>query len=99
MTTLSDLARDAGMSQAEAAADPRLIAAVDDVIARFAASGMPFSANDLRDDLPVVAGPLVGARLRSAAMRRPREIRKVGMTRSTLLSTHSAWIAVWVGVA
>lgn len=99
MTTLSDLARDAGMAQAESAADPRLQLAVDKVIADANASGERWSANDIRDRLPVVAGPLVGASVRSTAMRRPCQMRKVGMTRSTLLSTHSAWIAVWQGVS
>ncbi len=99
MTTLAELARDAGIEQATNAADPRLILAVDRVIAMHNASGLRWSANDIRDALPIVAGPLVGARVRAAAMRRPVEMRKVGMTRSSLLSTHKAWIAVWQGVS
>lgn len=99
MSTLSDLARDAGMAQAEAAADPRLMLAVDKVIADFNEAEMPWSANDIRDALPVVAGPLVGARVRAAAMRRPKEMKQVGWTRSSLTSTHSKPIAVWQGVA
>lgn len=91
--------RDQGMATVTDHTDPRLILTVDAVIARWAATGMPFSANEIRDDLPVVAGPLVGARVHAAAMRKPTEIRKVGMTRSSLRSTHSAWIAVWQGVS
>lgn len=91
--------RDEGMAQTTAATDPRLILTVDKVIADLNATGRRWSANDCRDLLPVVAGPLVGARVRAAAMRRPVEMRKVGMTRSSLLSTRSAWIAVWEGVA
>lgn len=96
MTTAEAL-RDAGMAATENAADPRLLLAVDAKIAEFNATGDRWSANDLRDALPIVAGPLVGARVRAAAMRRPTEMVKVGMTRSSLLSTHKAWIAVWVG--
>lgn len=99
MTTLAELARDAGMAATENAADPRLILAVDRVIAEHNATGMPWSANDIRDALPVVAGPLVGARVRAAAMRRPVEMEQVGMTRSSLRSTHAKPIAVWRGVA
>lgn len=97
MTTATAL-RDLGHALTTNAADPRIVLAVDLVIARWAASGKRFSANEIRDDLPVTHGPLVGARIRAAAMRRPVEMRKVGMTRSSLLSTRSAWIAVWIGV-
>lgn len=96
MTTATQ-ARDAGMAEAENAADPRLILAIDKVIAELNATGMPWSANDARDALPVVCSGLVGARVHAAAMRKPDEMRRVGMTRSTLLSTKSAWIAVWQG--
>jgi len=90
--------RDAGMAQTENAHDPRLILMVDAVIARWNKSGRRWSANGIRDDLPVVAAPLVGARINAAAMRRPQEMRNVGRTRSSLTSTHRAWIAVWQGV-
>lgn len=33
----------------------------------------------------------------AAALRKPREMRKVDMKRSALLSTRRAWIAVWQG--
>lgn len=99
LTETPESLRDAGMAQAENATDPRLMLMVDDVIARFAATGMPFSANDIRDALPVVAGPLVGARVKAASMRRPQEIRPVGRTRSSLRSTHAKDITVWQGVA
>lgn len=89
--------RDAGMAQTEAHTDPRLILAVDKVIADFNATGMPWSANDARDALPIVAGPLVGARVKAASMRKPTEMRQVSWTRSSLRSTHAKPIAVWVG--
>ena len=98
MTSTAEALRDEGMAAAEAAADPRLVLMVDAKIAEANASGMPWSANDIRADLPVVASALVGGRVRAAAMRRPREMRKVNMTRSDLPSTRHAWIAVWQGV-
>ena len=98
MTSLPELARDAGMSQAEAAADPRVMLAIDAEIARANASGERWSANDIRDRLPVSHGALVGARVRAAAMRKPTEMRKVGETRSSLTSTHAKTVAVWRGV-
>lgn len=99
MTTTPEALRDLGHATTTHAADPRLVLAVDKVIAEACATGKRFSANDIRDALPVVAGPLVGARIRAAALRKPTEMRHVGMTRSSLLSTRSAWIAVWQGVA
>lgn len=98
MTTLAEFDRDAGMAQAENATDPRLMLAVDKKIAEFNATGERWSANDLRDALPVVAGPLIGARMNAAANRKPTEMKRVGMTRSSLRSTRHAWIAVWQGV-
>jgi len=87
-------ARDEGMQTAENAADPRLILAIDKVIAELNASGMPWSANDAREAMPTVSSGLVGARVHAAALRKPAEMVRVGMTRST----KRAWIAVWQGV-
>lgn len=95
MATTPERLRDAGIAQRENAADPRLILAVDAVIERWAASGRRFSANEIRDEVPVKAADLVGGRLRAASMRRPAEIAKVGEVKSTLLSTHAKPIAVW----
>lgn len=91
-------ARDQGIAQTTDHADPRLILTVDQKIAEFNATGMPWSANDLRDTLPVVNQPLVGARVRAAALRRPVEMIKVGETPSSLRSTHTKPVAVWQGV-
>ncbi|MCF6376929.1 hypothetical protein L2K70_04875 [Nocardioides KLBMP 9356] len=88
-----------GMATVENGADPRLIAEVDAKIAELNATGEKWSANDCRDLVSVAAASLVGPRVHAAALRRPREQRKVGMTRSTLLSTKGAWIAVWEGCA
>lgn len=91
-------AGEAGMEAATDHADARLLLTVDKVIAELNATGKPWSANDARDAVPVAAAHLVGPRVHAAALRRPREMRKVRMTRSTLLSTKGAWIAVWQGV-
>lgn len=87
-----------GMQQATDAADPRLVLAVDAKIAEFNATGKPWSANDIRDALPVTHGPVVGARVKAASMRSPREMVAVGRERSTLLSTHGAFVCKWQGV-
>lgn len=90
--------RDQGIAAAEHAADPRLILMIDAKIAEMNASGRPWSANDLRDLLPVVAGPLVGGRVRAAASRRPVEMKRVGYEPSSLPSTHAHPIGVWRGI-
>src|SRR5687768_11624888 len=92
-------ARDGGMAAAENAADPRVILIIDGLIAEYNDRGLHWSANDIRERVPVSAGPLVGARVRAAAMRRPREMVKVGEEPSTLRSTHAKNVAVWKGVA
>lgn len=91
-------ARDEGIAVAEHAADPRLRLMIDDLIAKANATGQPWSANDIRDQVPVVGQGLVGARINAAAMRRPAEMTKVGETPSTLRSTHAKRITVYVGV-
>lgn len=94
-TVTPEALRDAGIAQRENAADPRLLLAVDKVIARWVESGRRFSANEIRDEVPVKAADLVGGRLRAASMRKPAEIVKVGEVKSTLLSTHAKPIGVW----
>lgn len=89
--------RDHGMADAENAADPRVILAIDAAITKANASGLRWSANDIRDSLPVSHRGLVGARVRAAAMRKPVEMVPVGRTKSNLPSTHRAEIKVWIG--
>lgn len=91
-------ARDEGMETAENAADPRIMLAIDKAIADANATGEPWSANDIRDQFPVTSQGLVGARVRAASMRRPVEMRKFSTTPSTLKSTHTKDIIVWVGI-
>lgn len=89
--------RDEGMATVENGTDPRLILAVDAVIAEFNASGAEWSANTLRDRLPVVPPALIGARVKAATMRRPLEMRRVGWVLSDLPSTKSKPIGVYRG--
>lgn len=95
--TTPEQARDAGIAQREQHADARWIAIVDAVIERWAKSGRTFSANDIRDELPVSARDLVAGRIRSAWMRKPALIVAVGEVKSTLKSTHAKRITVWLG--
>lgn len=92
--------RDEGMAKVEQAADPRVILAIDAAIQAAIDSGRRFSANEIRDKFPVSDEHLVGARVRSFATRKvdghPVMVR-VGMTPSTLRSTHSHEIKVWLG--
>lgn len=87
--------RDAGMAQTTAAdvfgTDRKVI---DQAIDHLADQGREFSANDLRELLPHVRQPLIGARVRAAA--KARRIRHTGRyTPSTLPSTHGHDIKVW----
>lgn len=91
-------ARAAGIETAENAADPRLSLMIDMLIAAANATGDDWSANDIRDHVPVVGVGLVGARVRAALQRRPCEMVKVGNTPSTLESTHAKTIGVYRGV-
>ena len=98
MTTApADLAQE-GMDAATNAADSRVVAIIDSLIALENASGREWSANTIRDQLPTCSPGLVGARVKAASMRRPREMRRVGWVASTLPSTHGKPIGVYVGV-
>lgn len=87
-------AAEEGMNLASDHADTRLRLAVDKAIAEAIASGEVWSANDIRDRLPVVCSGLVGARVDAA--RKRGEIRWVGEERSTLRSTRGKRIGKWV---
>jgi hypothetical protein len=90
--------RDEGMQQAEDHADPRLKIMIDNAIADANASGREWSANDIRDRLPVVCSGLVGARVKAASMRKPVEMVAVGEVQSNLPTTKTKRITVWRGV-
>jgi hypothetical protein len=90
--------RDEGMKLAEEADRSGWNKALlDQAIDYLAATGRPFSANDLRvllpDDLP---GPLFGSRFQHASRNR-RVIRFAGYTTSTKKNTHAKPVALWVG--
>ena len=66
---------------------------IDLVIEHHASLGLPFSANNLREDLPPVRNALISRRLIAAQNR--GLIVKTGYTPSTLASTHGAVVAVY----
>lgn len=91
-------ARDEGMRRAEESDRSGWNKAlIDQAIDVLAATGQPFSSNDLRillpEDLP---GPLFGARFQHAVNNRG-VIRFVGQTRSTKRNTHGKAVNVYVG--
>lgn len=92
---LGEALRDEGMDRTTAAADEADIAVIDDSIDRLNANGAWWSANDLRELLPEVRQPLIGARVRAKARR--KEMERVSYTPSTLPSTHAHPVAVWRG--
>lgn len=90
-------ARDEGMARTTEASGEDEITTVDTVIMRMARSGAVFSANDVRDELDEVRGPLIGARFNAARMR--KLIKPVGYTPSTQPTTHMHPIRTWQGTA
>lgn len=92
--------RDAGMAQAEDADRTGWNRAlIDQAIDVFAATGRPFSANNIRVLLPDdVPGALFGARF-SHALNNRKVIRFVGTTKSSKRNTHGKPVNVYVGTA
>lgn len=94
--TIADALAQDGIQRATEASDPDAITAVDALIARYAATGRPFSSNDLRDQLPEGIRPgAIGGRYSYAAKR--GLIRPVGYVASTDPKTHSHPVRVWQG--
>lgn len=90
--------RDTGMTAVVNHADPRLIAAVDAAIESLIDAGEPFSADDVRDLIPVSALPLVGSRMNSYRMRRnPQRMVVVGQVVSDWPATHRKPILRYIG--
>lgn len=92
--------RDTGIEKAEAAADPRIILAIDAEIQKAIDSGRRFSANDIRDKFPVSDEHLVGARVRAMSQKRIDGhplMKPVGYEPSSLKSTHMHPIRTWLG--
>lgn len=96
--TIGDALAQEGMAKATAASAPDAITALDQLIARYAATGKPFSSNDLRDQIPEGVRPnAIGGRFREAA--RKGLIRSVGWVPSSKQNTHGHPVRVWQGVA
>ena len=87
--------RDAGMDAATQAAGTD-VTAIDLLIARAAATGAEFSANDLRPHIPAgVRTAAIGARFAHA--RRRGVITATGYTTSTDPGTHAHPVRTWRG--
>lgn len=91
--------RDQGVAQVDANTDPDWKALVDRVIAQLAATGQPFTADDVRaQGVPEPAQPQAwGSRFLAAA--RAGHIRRIGYQPSRRASVHAHPIAVWQGAA
>lgn len=94
--TIADALAEEGMARATEASHPDAITALDQLIANKAATGEPFSANSIRDQLPEGIRPAaIGGRFRHAARR--GLIRPVGYVASTDPRTHGHVVRVWQG--
>lgn len=92
--------RDEGMAKADAAQPSEWRAMVDAVIDTLAASGQPFTADDvnqLTGDSPTGSRGAAGARFNYAARR--GVIRRIGYVPSRRPSVHAHPVALWVGTA
>ncbi|GAA1455221.1 hypothetical protein [Nocardiopsis tropica] len=96
--TIADALAAEGIARATAASTPEALDAVDRLIARFAATGDVFSANDVRPHLPTGIHPnAIGGRFRRAAGR--GLIRHVDWEASSDPRTHGHHIKLWQGVS
>lgn len=97
--TLGEALKEIGTSSADLAADKVWKHLVDAGIDRLAATGQPFTADDVRDlGIPDPSSPKAwGARFLSAA--RAGRIRRVGYVPSRRASVHAHPIAQWVGAS
>lgn len=82
-----------GQHQVTDHSDGRVVAIVDKVIGDAIDSGREWSLNDVRAELPACHPNLIGSRVALAARRGLIEL--VRFERSSLPSTHGAWIKVW----
>ena len=96
--TLGDALAQEGMARATTASHPDAITQLDQLIATYAATGEPFSANTIRSQIPEGIRPgAIGGRFRHASRR--GLIRPVGYVASTDPGTHGHSVRVWQGVA
>lgn len=95
--TIGELLKEQGTSRADQAADAMWKQLADAAIDRLAASGKPFTTDDVRElGVPDPSSPKAwGARMLSAA--KSGRIRRVGYQPSRRPSVHAHPVAVWVG--
>jgi hypothetical protein len=95
--TLGEALKEIGTTTADLHADTIWKQLADAAIDRLAATGKPFTADDIRDlGVPDPSSPKAwGARMLSAA--KSGRIRRVGYQPSRRPSVHAHPVAVWVG--
>src|SRR5690349_4885072 len=93
-----ELEKLAGITAANDAASDDTKASIDAAIRRWAAKGVEFSANTIREEFAGITGAVVGGRFNAAA--RAGLIVDTGKrVASTLGSTHGHEVRVWRGAA
>lgn len=95
--TIGELLKEQGTRRADQAADAVWKQLADAAIDRLAATGQPFTTDDVRElGVPDPSSPKAwGARMLSAA--KSGRIRRVGYQPSRRPSVHAHPVAVWVG--
>ena len=89
--------RDDGMRTTEHAAHPGVRVAIDQAISEFAATGEPFTSDDVRTKAQPFGSPnLLGARINAAARR--GEIVRVGFVQTVRPEAHGRHVSQWQGV-
>lgn len=97
LEALSRLLRDEGIARANANCDEWWANCFDAAVGYLASTGVPFTADDVRDLIPASDQPnRVGARFYAAC--RAGLIQPVGFTLSRSRSRHAGVLRTWVGV-
>ena len=98
LEALSQLLRDEGIARANAAADHWWASCFDTAVGYFASTGVPFTADDVRELIPAPDHPnRTGARFHAA--NRAGLIRPTGFALSRSRSRHAGVLRVWQGIA
>lgn len=98
LEALSQLLRDEGIARANENADEWWASCFDAAVGYFASTGVPFTADDVRELIPTPDHPnRTGARFHAA--NRAGLIRPTGFALSRSRSRHAGVLRVWQGVA
>ncbi len=98
LEALSQLLRDEGIARANANTDTWWASVFDAAVGYFASTGIPFTADDVRELIPTPNHPnRTGARFHAA--NQAGVIRPVGFALSRSRSRHAGVLRLWVGAA